>query len=52
MMPGWQAAAIGIGLAIFLVVMVIVLVLLSNPPNKWVERLSPDRRSGRDDKKE
>jgi hypothetical protein len=38
-----SALFLGIGLAIILVILVVILVLMSNPPNKWVDRVSKDR---------
>jgi hypothetical protein len=37
------ALFIGIALAAVLVILVVVLVLLSNPPNKWVDRVTKDK---------
>jgi hypothetical protein len=37
------AIFIGIALALVLVILVVVLVLLSNPPNKWVDRVTKDK---------
>ncbi|HET8550604.1 MAG TPA: hypothetical protein VFL57_21485 [Bryobacteraceae bacterium] len=44
-MPRSASAAlfVGIALAAVLVILVVVLVLLSNPPNKWVDRVTKDK---------
>jgi hypothetical protein len=38
-----SAIFIGIALALVLVILVVVLVLLSNPPDKWVDRVTKDK---------
>jgi hypothetical protein len=44
-MPRSASAAlfVGIALAVVLVVLIVALVLLSNPPTKWVDRVSKDK---------
>jgi hypothetical protein len=37
------AIFVGIALAFVLVILVVILVLLSNPPNKWVDRVTKNK---------
>jgi len=41
----------GMALALFLVAMVVILVLLTNPPNKWVQRMGREDRDAESGKK-
>ena len=36
----------GFALALFLVVLLVILVLLTNPPNRWVQRMSREKKDG------